>query len=673
VILLATYSPVLGGAERALVDFATALEPDPCLACPDGPLAREARRHGVRVFPLSTRPLQVRSSVTTRVRAGFELLGHRRELRSLVRDLDPDAVVAWGMRSALAYLVWDRRAPFGARSAPIVFGHNDLLPGRLIGQLVRGAAGRADLVVVPSATVASDLDPGGALDDRLRVVSPGIDVDEFRTSEPSGEPEVLMLGTLVEWKRPDFGLEAAARARARVPGLRLRLVGGRLPGDTDRLEQALRLRAAAPDLAGAVDLSGPTPDPRPALARAACLLHCAAREPFGIAVLEALAAGRPVIVPASGGPAEIADDTCAVLYPPGDVGAAADALVSVLSDPARAARMGAFGRARARERFGREAARNRFAAAVSTVSRRRSRPAAPSLALVTVTHNSAQELEGLLLSVERHLPGTPVVVVDCASQDGTLDVARGTDIAILVALPENVGFGRGCNRGLAEVRTPVTALVNPDVELLDDSLLAVATEAIRAGRPERLLAPLVLNPDGSRQDTAHPVPGSAADLVRALIPPGALPRGLRALLQPWHERAPRQVGWAVGCALVARTETLRRLGPFHERLFLYGEDLELGLRAAQHGVATCFWPHARVLHHRAHASSEAFGGEPFDLLARGRREAVATALGRRRATLDDAGQAVTFASRLMLKRALGHGAERERQQLRALGRARRQA
>jgi N-acetylglucosaminyl-diphospho-decaprenol L-rhamnosyltransferase len=209
------------------------------------------------------------------------------------------------------------------------------------------------------------------------------------------------------------------------------------------------------------------------------------------------------------------------------------------------------------------------------------------------------------------------------------------------------------------------------VELLDDSLLALAAEVVRAGRPERLMAPLVLNPDGSRQDNVHPVPGSAADLVRALIPPGALPRPLRARLAPWHAAAPRRVGWAVGCALVARTETLRRLGPFDERLFLYGEDLELGLRAGQYGVPTCFWPRARVLHHRAHASATAFGGEPFDLLARARHEAVATALGPRRAMLDDAGQAVTFASRLMLKRALGRGAQRERRQLGALGRARR--
>jgi GT2 family glycosyltransferase len=258
-----------------------------------------------------------------------------------------------------------------------------------------------------------------------------------------------------------------------------------------------------------------------------------------------------------------------------------------------------------------------------------------------------------------------VIVVDCASSDDTLAVARGR---VTIPLSENVGYARGCNRGVAEVDEPVTLLVNPDVELLDDSLAALAAEALRRDRPERLLAPLVLYPDGSRQDTAHPRPGSPADLARALLPPAVLPS---AALAPWRATRPRRIGWAVGCALIGRTGTLRRLGPFDERLFLYGEDLDLGLRAAAAGVETWFWPSARVLHHRAHATAAEFGGEPFDRLARTRREVIARRLGGRRARVDDAAQALTFATRIAGKRILGHPRARERAQLEALMRVRR--
>jgi len=258
-------------------------------------------------------------------------------------------------------------------------------------------------------------------------------------------------------------------------------------------------------------------------------------------------------------------------------------------------------------------------------------------------------------------------VVDCGSEDDSVAVARTHLCTLVVEAGANLGFGAANNRGLRDVRTPVTALVNPDVEAIDDSLLALAAEAMWRDRGERLLAPLVLNPDGSRQDTVHPRPASAADLLRALISPSLV--GLPAVA-PWRAAAPRRVGWAVGCALVARTDTLRRLGPFDERLFLYGEDLDLGLRAARAGVETWFWPGARVLHHRGHSTTAAFGAEPFEQLARARREVVARRLGRGRQALDDAAQGLTFASRIVAKRALGRPARRERRQLEALRRAR---
>ncbi len=285
----------------------------------------------------------------------------------------------------------------------------------------------------------------------------------------------------------------------------------------------------------------------------------------------------------------------------------------------------------------------------------------PAIAIVTVTRNSERVLPGLLRTVSRHLPEARMIVVDCASSDDSVRLARASG-ATVIELNDNVGFGRASNRGLGEVVEPITALLNPDVELLDDSLRALSRQAMGH---DRLLAPLVLSPDGSRQDTVHPRPGSAADVLRAVLPYSLPP------LAPWRSRSPRPVGWAVGCAVVARTDLLRALGPFDEGIFMYGEDLELCLHAAERGIETWFWPWARVLHHGAHAAVNEFGGEAFELEARSRHDAVRRRLGARAAAIDDLAQAATFATRIVARRLLRRDASRPRSQLRALRVARR--
>jgi N-acetylglucosaminyl-diphospho-decaprenol L-rhamnosyltransferase len=665
-LLFVSYSGTSGGAEKVLLDCATALEGEVCVACPEGALAAGARARGLRMLPLRERRLERRGSVGDRALAPFRLAGHARELRALLAALDPDLVVCWGMRSALACM----GAP--GTSGHRVFQHNDLIPHGIAGALVRRAAAGAALVIVPSRTVADDLDPGRRMRDRIAVVAPGVDTGKFAAGQPPARPpEILVLGALVEWKRPDVAIETLAIAREAEAELRLRFVGAALTAG-DPTPGRLRERARDPAVAGAVEFAGESADPARELARATCLLHCAPLEPFGLVVLEAMAAGRPVVAPDAGGPAEILDRSCAILYPVGDANSAAAAVLQLVGDPARAASMGAAGRERARASFSLEGARRRFATVVGPLVRGRpgSGTAAGELALVTVSHNSERELEALLHSVERRLPGVEVIVVDTASADRSVQVARGRPWARVLALDENVGFGRACNLGIAEVTAKATALLNPDVELLDDSLALLAAELLRCDRPARILAPLVLRADGTREDSVHPIPSSAPDLACALVSPSFLPRRVAEPLAPWRATGPRRVGWAVGCALAARTETLRRLGPFDQTIFMYGEDLELGLRAAQSGVETWFWPRARVLHHGAHSSHREFGGEPFELLAAARRDVIARRLGRPRAALDAAAQATTFASRIAVKRVLGRSAERERRQLGALARVR---
>jgi phosphatidylinositol alpha 1,6-mannosyltransferase len=63
------------------------------------------------------------------------------------------------------------------------------------------------------------------------------------------------------------------------------------------------------------------------------LLHCADAEPYGLALVEALAAGRPVVAPDAAGPREIVTEGAGRLYPPGDAAAAVAAIRAVLADP----------------------------------------------------------------------------------------------------------------------------------------------------------------------------------------------------------------------------------------------------------------------------------------------------------------------------------------------------
>ena len=365
--LLVSYSGLLGGAERILLDAATRLDRPVTLACPEGALATQARAAGLTVVVFKERSLRLRGGPRIRAEAAAGLAGHVREVGRVVRRTGPGVVVAWSLRPALAMPV----ALAGLRRPPVlVVVHNDLLPPGVVGGAARRALARAALVCVPSAAVAADLDPDGGLADRLRVVPPGTDLARFSAiadlpPDVGPAPRVLTMGALVEWKRPDLALEAVAIARRHIPDLRLTLAGGPIQSGNQRagglgrfdgaagygsgsgLLERLRERAARPDLAGHAEILGRDVDAADQLAAATCLLHTAPLEPFGMVVVEALAAGRPAVVPDAGGPAEIVTPGCGIRYAAGDPAAAAAALVDLLRTHGRAARLGAGGRKRA--------------------------------------------------------------------------------------------------------------------------------------------------------------------------------------------------------------------------------------------------------------------------------------------------------------------------------------
>jgi glycosyltransferase involved in cell wall biosynthesis len=233
----------------------------------------------------------------------------------------------------------------------IVWGLWDPTPGGPVGAAVRLAARTGcDLAIACSDwTARSFVGRSRLLHARTRVVLPGIRTERFHDiASAPGAPRAIAVGSLIPEKRVELAVEAARLVRQHVPEFEL-VVVGKPQYHARNLDYA---RAVEQRAGPGVDFRGHLPDVRDVMAGAGMLLHARPDEPLAAALIEAMAAGLPIVAPASGGTPELVrDGRDGILYTPGSADAAARAVVQLIRDPQLAARMGESGRERAQADF----------------------------------------------------------------------------------------------------------------------------------------------------------------------------------------------------------------------------------------------------------------------------------------------------------------------------------
>ncbi len=208
---------------------------------------------------------------------------------------------------------------------------------------------RASRVIALTHHEALRLEALGVDADRIAVIPNGVDLGEF--GEPPARTDhagvtVLFVGRLDPSQK---GLEVLVRALAKLPAsadVRLRLVGEDWGGVAKIQSLASQLGIADRiTLVGAVSRTHLLQE----YARADLLVLPSRFEPFGIVLLEAMAAGLPVIASRVGGiPEVVVDGETGLLVEPGDVEGLAAAMLRLVVDPTLRASFGSRGRERAR-------------------------------------------------------------------------------------------------------------------------------------------------------------------------------------------------------------------------------------------------------------------------------------------------------------------------------------
>jgi glycosyltransferase involved in cell wall biosynthesis len=335
----------LGGAEQVVIRLAGGLDRtrfEPLICCLDeaGPFAPLAERAGVEVVVLAKRgPLDAR--VLFRLSA---LLRRRR--------VDVVHTHLWGAD------LWGRVAARYAGTGMIVTtAHNvDSWKRRHHLAFDRWLAPWTTRLVAVSNQVREFYEASGVGRGRWQVIYNGAEEapsgprkrgPAFREMGIGAEdPVVAFVGRLVPAKAPGIFLEALAQASLALPSLRALIVGdGPLRADVEG--QIRRL-----GLSDRVVLAGLRRDLPDVLAGVDVVAFSSEREGLSMAMLEAMAAGVPVVATEVGGTPELIESgVSGILVPPAQPRALADGLLSLLQSPARAEAMRRAARERVRTQF----------------------------------------------------------------------------------------------------------------------------------------------------------------------------------------------------------------------------------------------------------------------------------------------------------------------------------
>ncbi|MEA3248017.1 MAG: glycosyltransferase [Gemmatimonadota bacterium] len=196
----------------------------------------------------------------------------------------------------------------------------------------------------------------------VTLVYPGVALDRATAARATPPTEMrarlglpstgLLVGTvsrLQRWKGVHVFLDAVAALRHTRPDLHAVVVGGAHETEPG-YEHELHDQAARLGIADVVTFAGFQANAIEWMQAMDVVVHAAAREPFGIVIVEAMALGKPVVAGAAGGPAEIVrDGVNGLLVPYGDAPGIARAVQRYLTAPGFAAATGAAAAARAAE------------------------------------------------------------------------------------------------------------------------------------------------------------------------------------------------------------------------------------------------------------------------------------------------------------------------------------
>lgn len=203
------------------------------------------------------------------------------------------------------------------------------------------------------------------------------------------------------------------------------------------------------------------------------------------------------------------------------------------------------------------------------------------LSISVVSYNSYRDISKLVASIEENTPPEltkKIYIIDNADeQDLFLSLKEKYPDIEYLHTGQNLGFGKGHNQVLPLLNSEYHAIVNPDVELTEDSFgkLISFMEKEQCG----MAVPRIVGNNGNRISAYRTDPTLADMVCRIWLRPFFPGKVAAHEMSNQDYSKPFQVPFAQGSFLVTKTDLFERLGGFDDRFFMYLEDADICRRA----------------------------------------------------------------------------------------------
>jgi GT2 family glycosyltransferase len=206
---------------------------------------------------------------------------------------------------------------------------------------------------------------------------------------------------------------------------------------------------------------------------------------------------------------------------------------------------------------------------------------------VTVNYYSTDAIAQLIQSIQSNNGGDyTFIIVNNSADDAAIHHLK-TDKIIIIESGENLGFGRGCNRGLnwiyAKDTQAIVWIINPDAYFIDNSVQAA--KKFFSTYPEiSILGTIVCQPTGKIWFSGGEFIPKNGEIIATKLP----------ISSP--ERPYAHTQWVTGCSLLINFKQFKECPQFDPDYFLYYEDCDFCLRYAKQGHIIAITEQIKVFH-----------------------------------------------------------------------------